>query len=491
MTSRRLYSSNNNFYDDFEDFGNLGSNDDSSSNLSSSLQSRVSQVKDAEAAYDAKIARNWRRGNWGVRGFALDKSSETEDPVLVSAVAAPTSSSFTDISLPQDRALPEDRRVAVGRSDGSVFIVKLGEQYLTKFMSVPKLVVEQEGNEGQEEGEDAGMTVRVESEWMDSNDLQNKLQDEPPMLESPMGEEGAVEMMADKQNPFEIVKQFVASEQGEPINVLVFHDVDNGDEGIICTAAGSSGDVYMWTFPPSDKTMQHEMQGTLLSGVHTGEIVSLKTMVLQNNDKEQNVLVSASRDGKFSLWDLDRNGELIFTCHCAEVERDSSVSLTCADVSNPSSDYNYSGDSDNDVIFLGTSDGYVVGYVVQELVALSSNSMPEYPAPNLRFRAHGTDSGRAEAVTAIKCGGDGTIPTSARLRGGADEAGDRNPRMTSSVLLTGKCDSHHHLSVSILSYQTVGISSSYLFSILPHRWRRWFSKTMVGHFMLLDNLVFT
>ena len=103
--------SSENFYDDFgeEGLGEPGSND--GSNMSS-LQSRMGQVKEAEAAYEGKIARNWRRGNWGVRGFALDKSSSTDTPVLVSVVAAPSSSSSgEDISLPQDRALPEDRVV--------------------------------------------------------------------------------------------------------------------------------------------------------------------------------------------------------------------------------------------------------------------------------------------------------------------------------------------------------------------------------------------
>ena len=59
--------------------------------------------------------------------------------------------------------------------------------------------------------------------------------------------------------------------------------------------------------------------------------------------------------------------------------------------------------------------------------------------PDIRFKAHGTDTGRAEAITAIKCGGDGTIPTSARLQGGLDEGNQsrRNPNLSSFILLTG------------------------------------------------------
>jgi len=452
------------FFDDFGDFdgSSSSSSNNSNSNLST-LQSRMSHVKGAEEAYDAKLARNWRRGNWGVRGFALNKSSyassstssaatdsNDDAPVHVSVVVAPTSASLTDISLPQDRALPSDHTVAVGRTDGSVFIVKLGEEYLTSFVSVPKLVVGQDNNEGQVEGDgEADMTVRVQNEWMDINELENKMQEE--QTEPPMGEEEEDgEPVAQKeQAPFEIVYQFLASEGGESITSLVFDDNAAGN-GIICTAAGSSGDVCMWSLPSSDEIDDKTMEATTLSGVHSDRIVSLATMVLPSqieDTNELNVLFSASRDGSFALWDLDRNGELIFTSQSADIVNDSTVSLTCADVSNPTSwddGYNDSSKSGKDAIVLGTSNGYVIGYVVQELMSFASNSETGVesegsPVPNLRFRAHGTDTGKGEAITAIKCGGDGTIPTSARLRGGEERpASSSNSRsLSSSILLTG------------------------------------------------------
>lgn len=462
--NRILGSSNNDdiFFDDFGDGFSDGSssnsnNNGNNSNNLSSLQSRMSQVKGAEAAYDSKIARNWRRGNWSVRGFALESSSYTtasptqtsatdtsknDVPVHISAVVAPTSS-YPDISVPQDKALPQDRTVAVGRTDGSVFIVKLGEQYLTSFVAAPMLVVEQDDN-----GDEAGMSVRVQNEWMDSNELKDTLHGERPQtLESGMGEEGDGQMAQD-QSPFEISYQFLASEHSLPIKKLAFHDIVEGDdcECVICTAAGSSGDISLWKLPASSEDINKEpMQTVLLGGVHNDEIVSLETMVLQ----EQNVLFSASRDGLFALWNLDRNGELMLSCQCTDVENGSTMSLTCGDVSNPSSwddDHSNENDNDNDAIFLGTSSGCVVGYVVRELLSLaaaesSADVESACPTPNLRFRAHGPDSGLGEAVSAIKCGGDGTIPTSARLRGGdeskASSGMGRNPRMSSSILLTG------------------------------------------------------
>ena len=93
---------------------------------------------------------------------SYDTTSDSDKPVHVSAIASPTSAaSSIDISMPQDRALPQNHMVAVGRSDGSVFIVKLGDSYLTQFMPVPRLVVE----EGEEEDD---VSVRVDQKWMDS-----------------------------------------------------------------------------------------------------------------------------------------------------------------------------------------------------------------------------------------------------------------------------------------------------------------------------------
>ena len=412
------------FFDDFGDgFADGGG---PSPQLSGLLRTRMVEVRGAEAAYDAKLARNWRRGNWSVRGFSLDKSPASSSAaavdakeggsavVRVSVVAAPTSSSRdADISLPQDRALPRDLTVAVGRTDGSVFVVKLGDEYLTNFLA-------DGGNVGQEtDGAGmarlgGGMPREDESDSVDRTTT------------------------AQKRAPFEIKRQFLASDRGESIHGLVFHDsIEASDEcgGIICTSAGTSGDISMWKLPYHDSNSAPA--ATVLSGVHGDQIVSLKTMVLkprgEDND-ERNVLFSASGDGKFALWNLDGNGELILSSQCTDVD---AGKTTCADVFNPSSwddGYGYNGDSDNDVIFLGTSSGYVFGYVLQELLPSSfetggnSNIESVIASPNIRFKAHGTESGKGEAVTAIKCGGDGTIPTTAR---------SSNPTLSSSILLTG------------------------------------------------------
>ena len=68
------------------------------------------------------------------------------------------------------------------------------------------------------------------------------------------------------------------------------------------------------------------------------------------------------------------------------------------------------------------------GYVIQELLTLSSKFRDNIKSeiinavPSICFRAH-------DAITAIACGGVGTIPSSSRV--------PTNPGMSSSILLTG------------------------------------------------------
>ncbi len=474
-------SDNSVFYDDFggANVGNSPSNDggnafvDFDGNMLTSLQSRMGQTREAEAAYDAKLARNWRKGNWSVRGFSLDKdhsssssvaavnrlipkesiakpslvsnrrnggsTSELNEnqmaPIHISVIAAPSSEFYPDEStlMTVDKLLPEERSVAVGRTDGSVFIVQLGSQYLTKFSEVPKIVLKNGEYEGN--GEMSEMMVQVEKEWINLDEAMKGLPDETMQLPTtPSSNNG---------QPFQILFQFQASPNGEPINTLVFHDIDDGyDSGkIVCTAVGDSGEILLWALPSSSSGIS-ESKATLLAtmtGVHSDKIVALKTMVLPFDDAgygERHVLFSASRDGSFALWDLSKNGELIVSYKSVFVDDDNN--LTCADVSNPTIWRDRSGfDGNNviqkkkDVIFLGTSEGYVIGYIVEQLLQRETNG--ECPVPNIRFRAHAANSGKGNAITAITCGGDGTIPMSAAREG----AGRSSQRMSSLILLTG------------------------------------------------------
>jgi hypothetical protein len=311
--------------------------------------------------------------------------------------------------------------VAVGRTDGSVFVVRLGDEYLTNFVLAKNRDEDNDDDYNEQRTEGAG-TAR-------------QLRDDMPRTDD---DESSV--------PFVIRHQFLASDRGEPIRGLVYHDTIEGnngerDGGIICTVAGTSGDIIVWNLPlheeENDADVGGVTQAAVLGGVHNDRIVSLRTMILKYQDDgmdERDVLFSASEDGTFALWDLD-NGELIFSFRCASAD---TGKITCADVYNPSSWDDGYGDGDhrgnNDVIFLGTSGGYVFGYAVQELLPScfetddNTTVRSANASPSIRFRAHGTESGKGEAITAIKCGGIGTIPTTSR---------SPNPALSSSILLTG------------------------------------------------------
>lgn len=385
------------FYDDFGDSFIGNSSSDNSDKILQSLQSKMTQTREIEAANIAQLSRNWRRGNWSVRGFSLAKQksfssdSELQDVVHISAVAAPTSASLADMALIDDNSIPEYRTVAVGRTDGSIFLVQLGQEYLTKFTSSLQLVENTKGED---------LSVSVEDKWVEQDQIKS---DEQHDLQ-----------------PFEVLLHFQSSD-GEECHSIAYHDsTEDTNNGYICTACGESGAISVWTLPMAGQ----QLQSTSLN-VHKAKIVTLKTVVLpMANGKEQHLLVSASLDGTIAFHDLEKEGKLLLSFHCIT---DDGL-LTCGDVSNPSLEHNYSYvfsddkvDSSRDMLFVGKSNGYIMGYDLEKV--LSTGKCRE---PDVSFRAHGSDSGKGTSVSAIKCGGDGTMQSSS--------AGSK---VSSSVLLTG------------------------------------------------------
>jgi WD40 repeat protein len=389
-----------------------------------SLKSKMIETREIEAAFDAKLARNWRRGNWSVRGFALAKDlpsaqipssnrQEQQDAVHVSTVVAPISYSLGGMPLSRDKTLPEYRTVVVGRTDGSVFLVQLGEDYFTKFAPSAKLVAEK-SKKDDDRPQDRDVSVRIDEGW------NQQVQDD-------RGDER-------KLQPFEILLNFQSSDSSEECHSIAFHDIaeEADNNGYICTAAGDSGVIKLLTLP-LDFAGSNAIQSTSLSGAHQARIIAMKTMVVPSakKDEEQHLLLSASCDGVIAFWELNKEGKLLFSCQCMGSKKELAP-LTCADVSNPSLDRSYvfsdaSREIPPDMMFFGTSDGYIIGYDIQN--ALTNGECTE---PDISFRAHGLDSGKGEGICAIKCGGDGTIPTSTT---GAEV--NRPATISSTILLTG------------------------------------------------------
>ena len=459
------------FFDDFGgDFVGSDGPAASSSSFSSSLSERIEEQRLGEERTAAKLAKNWKTGNWGVRGFILDSS----DPIRESMADATASAENADVgggSAPRlggggdmsstnaDSEIPPIHvstivgdqshmydegyesekidKIVVGRTDGSVLIVKMGTAYMTQFTAVPKLRLDDSSSwdsnndvspasADQDTASSDGPSVRVETELMNSEDVVGEIGDgnEVNNMQYPMedpfdalygagnanaGQE-PMQSQAMEGTPFEILHQFSAHEN-EPITALLFIN------DIVFSAAGVSGEIRTWSMPEEDGNNSESkmIPGKTLSGAHSDRIVALKALSSSPDSIEPDLLLSASRDGSFALWDLN-SGDLVTRCQML-TETSEPESIMCADVD--------ASGVDGDVIYFGLSSGYVNCYFVNDVI-IGASAGGVCPLPSSRFQAHDGVGG----VTAILAAGQGTSissnlqqqarPTSILLTGGTD-----------------------------------------------------------------------
>ena len=378
--------------------------------LSSLFQKSIQE----ETKRQERITKNWSTGNWKCRGFSLDKFSgakidgganesngNSKSIVKISQLAFDETATGPGFGVSTES-------IAVGRTDGSVFIVNLGEEYLTKFHAVPKLSMQ--GDWGDGENDDSnGASVKVGVEMVSEDDLKERrganLPSELGMDSSDLGNPMNV------ATPFEIECQFQAHGKDESISALLFHD------DLLYTAAKN---IKVWKM---DSVNGNAVVVPLhnLGSVSEGEVVALKTLSTSNDSQDasdHNLLFSASKDGAFSLWDM--NGDLVYRCELLDDGGDT-VAINCADVDTSGSEH---------IIYLGLSSGHVVAYVASELVGSASEG-DGCPVPKCKFLAHDPLSQKNRecdfaGVTAISCGGYGRSSTTASssflVTGGADGA---------------------------------------------------------------------
>lgn len=396
-TIRRNQSDNHGeeplFYDDF-DMGN--SQSDNLYNPQGSLDANENidytsifqkSVEEDEVRQD-RITKNWESGNWKCRGFSLDKYSTEvtgnmsqdsdknikENTVKISKLAFDETASGPGFGQAAEQ-------IAVGRTDGSVYLINLSHEYLTKFQAVPKL--------DNENDRDDSLSARLEMEMVNEDDIN-------PSTDYDLG---SINRQTDTRNPFEIECQFQAHGEGESITAMLFHD------DRLYTSGGANGQIKAWKFGAVDGRTQI-IPLFNLDTAHTGEVVCLKSLSISECDDitDHNLLLSASRDGSFGLWDM--NGDMVFTC-TLQGENGQPVTINCADV-------DISGD--DHIIYLGLSDGHVVAYVASELVGSASDG-GICPLPKCRFMSHDPTTSRtndsAPGVTALVCAGEGTSRASA------------------------------------------------------------------------------
>lgn len=409
------------FFDDFSDFkdlsfiSNVGEKNDSSLNRDDTIDPFMSNViekaKTMEEEREKRIAQNFSTGNWSCRGFSLDSSRPVTFDDNNKVAVNDDDVYITQIAFDETATGPgfghSTETIAVSRSDGTVFLINIGTDYLTKFISTPSIKMTTN---------DDGQTSTIS--------MTNRMLNEAEYVAKQRNLINGDDILSGKKimedsDPFEIAAQFQAGK--EQIDALLFHD------DYIYTASGCI--IQVWKIgnvmeivsnSESDIEMipMHYLKG------HDGNIVGLKTVSSEgkNDICDFNILVSASSDGSFALWDRI-SGEMIYRCSILD-ERGTPTCITSFDVDTSSCLV------DDHFIYLGLASGHVVLYSVSDLLQ-SANKGNAYPIPKCRFLAHDGNKVAEEnlrGVTAISCGGP------AGMRGPAAKS------VSSCVLLTGGAD---------------------------------------------------
>jgi len=365
------------FYDDFDFMPGTSNNDNDSvesepgtgvNSRSSQLSLLLQQTLQEETLRNTRITQNWTNGNWKCRGFSLDKANplpglvdssesdsqqyenkiESKENAQTRAGATGTTRHDTPIQVSQiafdETALGPGfgttaETVAVGRTDGTVYIIELGSEYLTKFHAVPKLTMGgswEDGNENRS-GDDNGPSVRVEMEMISDTEL-----NERNAMSSGLED---LDLSA-SSTPFEIQCQFQAHGKDEPISALLFHD------DTLFTAAKKSGVIKVWKINDADTNFIMVPVQNL--DVHQDDVVVLKTLSSSSSAdtsrgsdvSDHNLLLSASLDGSFALWDM-MSGDLVYRCELTD-DDGNPTSITAADVDTS---------GDEHIIYLSLSSG--------------------------------------------------------------------------------------------------------------------------------------
>lgn len=361
------------FYNDFEDFGlvtppnndNDNDNDDNDNDQLTNiipptidtenddddddiqkqqqLSQLLSQSKQQEIEKDMRLSKNWSSGNWKVRGFTLDKfkpinmkldkeqNLDESPPIHVCQIAFDETATsnlgeFNDIT----------ETIAVARTDGSVYIIQLGSDYITKFTAVSK----QQSNidEGADD-DDLSLSFKKDLAELRRDDIDN----------SRDGQGGGSEISEEllPTTPFEILYQFYANFDNEPISSILYHDET------VYTAHGVSGDIQVWSLDNFTPTMTNDKSDNViesipvqtLKGGHGDKVVVLKSLsntIAQSNEgtidvNDHNLLLSASVDGSFALWSRD-DGDLVYRCQLMD-DDGNPTSINCADVDTSSNEH--------------------------------------------------------------------------------------------------------------------------------------------------------
>jgi hypothetical protein len=364
--------------------------------------------------------RNWKLGNWFVRGFSLETTTnETRSEHWVDTIPIPsvstivTSSSSASDQYESDTDIDFDTNtfqnqidVWVGRTDGRIFGIRFGTDYWTRLGS-------SSSSSDEIEVDDTSTVTDVVDDFDvdEDNDSEVTLPSEPTEV-----------------NPFTIVTQFQCTGSSEVTSIVAIPkpasstDNPNDEEGDdwmqfdIYVAGKDHAAIEHWYYDGHSTTSKQSLFDTQASNNEISSIHILRQMDTVVNNVPTATILSV-RDSRMTLWDIQTN-TIIGSIDTAQIP-DSPSSSSFA---NLDAQRIICIDTDNEFIYVGTESGYVLVYAVSDIIRQSNQLEPLSMISAVGcWRAAPTDDC---AITAIQCGGPGTL-------------GRNSATTTSTILYTG------------------------------------------------------
>jgi hypothetical protein len=423
------------------------------------LSARIASLQRQEQRRSAVCDRNWKLGNWFVRGFSLDMISSsttntrnmnnqttttmplrrqlppslndtfstTQSSTNEKDLSSPTTSTIPNVSviavattpksyrdmfetdtvdLPPSKNQPDGVDLWVGRTDGSVFGIRLGTDYWTRFY-----------NNNNNDDHDWNVTTNIQNggDW-DAAAISNTKQDTD--VDTIMAHYSDDDIWNKEEDdtmsapptdadvdPFMIVTQFQAGQLAiSAITVVVpITDDDDSDSSNSCyifTSTMGSTDIQRWY---CDGHNVVSYNGTW-TGAHTGtSILALKTIYMMNDESSDDVGVScllSIDDSSVALWNV-MSGNLLGCVDSIQIPKEAhnvapiagdGLTIECVD-------------TDGKNVYCGTSLGYVIVYSIDDILS-SKTTLWQVPPPVVGYWRAATDDC---AITAMQCGGLGTL----------------------------------------------------------------------------------
>lgn len=391
--------------DDDDDNGRMKTN-----NKDVMLLSRMSSLQREEQRRLAVCDRNWKLGNWFVRGFSLEEETTYSYPIpSVSTII--TSSSVTDNYSDEDDddddddmdMLQKEIDVWVGRTDGSIFGIRFGTDYWTRL-----------GNSDVALDEFESLGMNKDTVFLDRDDHNDDDDDDSGVT---------LRNEPTDTNPFTIVTQFkckcssaITSIVALPAMATTNDDDDDDDTEAmkfdIYAACKDSMIIDHWHYDGNGVSFSNSIITTQSTQNKALSILTLRKIHMMVKEVPTTMILAVN-DGSMTLWDIktDTMIGVINTIQIPDVPGGSGLydiqTITCID-------------TDNEFVYVGTESGYVLVYAIHDILQQGCPQSESISAVGC-WRAAPTDDC---PITAIKCGGPGTL-------------GRNSASTTSSILYTG------------------------------------------------------